>query len=268
MEGKLNRLKGILKGMGRVLVAYSGGVDSTFLLKVAHDLLHDDVLAVTATSPTYPKRELEEAKKIAKGLGVKHLIIESKEFELREFRNNPPDRCYYCKRELFSKLIRIAKKYNFEYILDGSNYDDRSDYRPGRRASKELGIRSPLEEVGLTKAEIRILSKSLGLPTWGKQPFACLSSRFPYGEEITREKLKRVEEAEDFLNHLGLSVYRVRNHGDIARIEVSPLEMEMILKFSDDIIKRFKEIGYTYITLDLEGYRTGSMNENLRKEVI
>jgi uncharacterized protein len=268
MEEKFSRLKEILNGMGRVLIAYSGGVDSTFLLKVSHDLLNDNVLAVTAYSNTYPKRELNEACEMAKKIGVKHVIIESKELDIKEFKNNPPDRCYYCKKELFLKLSKIAKEYDFNYILDGSNYDDKDDYRPGRSASKEFNIISPLEEVELTKDEIRTLSRKLKLPTWDKQPFACLSSRFPYGEEITENKLKKVEMAEEYLNSVGFKIYRVRNHGDIVRIEVSKSDIGLILELSDKIIKKFKDIGYKYITLDLEGYRTGSMNEILNREVL
>jgi uncharacterized protein len=267
-EGKkLEEFKKILKHMGSLLVAYSGGVDSTFLLAVAKEVLANRVLAVTARSLTYPEREIASAGEMAQKLKVRHRVIDSEELSLPEFRNNPPDRCFYCKRELFLRLRSIAQEEGITWIADGSNVDDDRDFRPGSRAAQERGIRSPLREAGLTKEDIRKLSSEMGLPTWDKPSIACLASRFPYGEEITPEKLTMVGRAEEYLLNLGFRQVRVRNHQNIARIEVGE---EEIKKFLDDtvrqqVIKALKEIAYTYITLDLQGYRSGSMNEVLRE---
>lgn len=269
LKDKLEALKELLKSMEKVAIAFSGGVDSTFLLKVAKDVLKDNVIAITLVSPLYPKREIKEAEKIAKTLGVKHIIEQEKSiFKNEAFLNNPPNRCYLCKKEEFEKIIDIAKKYNISYVLDGSNKDDLGDYRPGREALKELGIRSPLLEMGFTKREIRELSKEFGLPTYDKPSLACLASRFPYGQKIDMESLRRVDEGEEFLRNLGIKQVRVRNYRDMARIEV---DKESFRIFFDDnirrkIVEKFKELGYIYITLDLEGYRTGSMNEILREK--
>ncbi|GAW91020.1 ATP-dependent sacrificial sulfur transferase LarE [Calderihabitans maritimus] len=265
-EHKLEKLKNILSEMGGVVIAFSGGVDSTFLTKVAHEVLGDKALAVTATSETYPQHELEEAKRLAGSLGVRHLIIRSEELEVPGFADNPPDRCYHCKKELFSKLKQVAEEQGLAYIIDGSNADDIHDYRPGMKAIRELGVRSPLREAGLTKEEIRELSRAMNLPTWNKPSFACLSSRFPYGDKITREKLRMVGEAENYLRQLGLEQLRVRHHGQIARIEVKPDAFPLILKEAPNIVSKLKGLGYNYVTLDLEGYRTGSMNEVLKEE--
>ena len=268
MEEKVQKLKNILKKMGSVMVAYSGGVDSTLLLKFAKDILKDNVIAVTATSLTYPKEELEEAKKLARMLKVKHILVKTKEFENPEFANNSPNRCYYCKRELFSVLKKLATENNIEQVIEASNSDDVKDFRPGLQAAKEFGIRSPLMEAGLTKNEIRTLSRKMGLPTWNKPSFACLSSRFPYGMRINKEDLERVDEAERFIRNLGVSQVRVRHYKDTARIEVLPEDIPKLTegKTREKIVKKFKKLSYTYITVDLEGYRTGSMNEVLKEK--
>ncbi len=269
-DTKLAALRNILRGMGKVLLAYSGGVDSTFLLKVAGEVLGEGVLAVTAVSPTYPEAEHRSACRLARRLGAKHISVQSNELEVQGFCQNPPQRCYYCKKELFQRLRQIAAGEGIAYLLDGSNLDDCSDYRPGRKAGEEEGVRSPLVEAGLTKEEIRMLSKQMGLPTWDKPAMACLASRFPYGERITANKLQRVERAERLLRELGFRQLRVRSHGDVARIEV---EVERVQDLTDlalrqRIVKELKGLGFVYVTLDLEGYRTGSLNEALPKEEI
>ena len=254
--------------MRRVLIAFSGGVDSSFLLKVALDALgKDNVLAVTADSETYPRTELKEASDLARNLGLdgRHRIIQTSEFKIKKFSENPPDRCFYCKYELFSKLKKIARESKISYVLDGSNYSDRDDFRPGRKAINKLKIRSPLLESELTKQEIRKLSKKLGLPTWNKPAFACLSSRIPYGENITLEKLNRIEKAEEFLRSSGFSQLRVRDHQGIARIELEAKELSKLMNqdLRKKVYQKLKSFGFSYVTLDLLGYRTGSMNEVL-----
>jgi uncharacterized protein len=262
---KFERLKAILKKMGKVLVAYSGGVDSTFLLKVARDVLNENVLAVIASSQTYPEQERKEARRLARKLNIHHRIIHTKELENPDFIANPPQRCYFCKKELFSKLRKIAKAEGIPYILDGSNYDDRLDFRPGAKAAGELGIRSPLREAHLGKKEIRQLSRRFKLPTWSKPSLACLASRFPYYSDIETKSLKQVSRAENYLRKIGFSQIRVRHHGRTARVEIEPDEFPRIIKkgVREAIVSNFKRLGYTYITLDLAGYRTGSMNEPL-----
>ena len=268
LDEKLMNLKEILGSMDSVVVGFSGGVDSTFLLKIAKDVLKDKVIAVTASSSTFPKREMNEAISFAKQNNIKHMIVKSEELDIEGFSKNPKDRCFYCKKELFSKFIDIAKENGYKYVLDGSNTDDTKDYRPGMRASKELGIRSPLLEANMSKEDIRMLSKKMNLPTWDKPSFACLSSRVPYGEEITKQKLNMIEDSEEFLLKLGFKQVRVRHHGDIARIEVDPEEREKLfnIEVMDKISDRLKEIGFKYVTLDLDGYRTGSMNEVLDRK--
>ncbi|MGV8982408.1 ATP-dependent sacrificial sulfur transferase LarE [Clostridium sp.] len=265
LEQKFQKLKDILKDLGSVAIAYSGGVDSTFLLKVAADVLGDSVIAITAKSSTYPEREFKEAVKYIEGIGAKHIVIISEELEIEGFAKNPVNRCYYCKKELFSKIRKVADDNNINAVLDGSNSDDVSDFRPGMKAARELEVISPLKDAGFTKNDIRVMSKKLGVPTWNKPAFACLSSRFPYGNEITVEKLSMVERAEQFLMDLGFRQIRVRHHEDIARVEVNAEEREKFfnIEIMDKVGNELKNIGFKYVTLDLLGYRTGSMNEVL-----
>lgn len=266
LQEKYEKLKNYIKSLGSLAVAYSGGVDSTFLVKVAYDVLGDRVIAVTATSSTYPKRELNDAITFIKQIGAKHIVIESEELEIEGFNKNPVDRCYYCKKELFEKIWKVAKAHGIEYVADGSNFDDLNDFRPGMKAACELNVVSPLKVAGLTKEDIRKLSKELGLPTWDKPAFACLSSRIPYGERITKEKLSMIEKAEEYLLGLGFKQVRVRYHQDkLARIEIGKDEMEKFLNINviESVRNKFKELGFLYVTLDLDGYRTGSMNLSL-----
>ena len=248
--------------MESALIAYSGGVDSTFLLKVAHDVLGDKAVAAIALSPTYPSTEMEKAKEMAEVLGVRHVTIITDELSNPIFASNPPERCYWCKKELFSELAVVAKKCNLNHILDGSNRDDTNDFRPGMKAAREFGVRSPLQEAGLGKEEIRLLSRQMGLKTWNKPSLACLASRFPYGTKIIEERLRVVDAAEEFLRSLGITQVRVRHHGSIARIEVAREEMDKVMqeKIRHKVINKLRVLGYRYVTIDLEGYRTGSMN--------
>jgi len=260
---KLDRLQQYIGKYSSAVIAFSGGVDSTFLAKVATGIFKDRLLLVTATSSTYPESELNESRQLAVQLGIKQQVIISEEIDIDGFADNPPDRCYFCKRELFSKIVEIAKQGGYEAVFDGSNADDLKDWRPGRKALKELGILSPLCETGLTKNEIREYSAALKLPTAKKASFACLASRFPYGEKITKEKLDRVGKAEEAIQRLGFTQFRVRSHGDLARIEIAPEELDRAWPMRTEFISICKDSGYTYVALDLEGYRTGAMNEVL-----
>ena len=261
-NAKLKLLQERLRGIGSAAVAFSSGVDSTFLLRVAHEELGGSVVAVTARSHTFPKRELDEAAAFCRAEGIRHEIMDSEELDIPGFAENPPDRCYHCKRELFGKLLAFARDNGLAAVLEGSNIDDDGDYRPGHRAIRELGVISPLHEVGLTKAEIRALSLEMGLPTSDKPSFACL---VPYGERITAAGLVRVEKAEQWLldSGLGLKQLRVRLHGDMARIEVPPADIPRLAERAAEIAAAFKRFGFSYAALDLQGYRTGSLNEPL-----
>ena len=268
MSDKQEKLEKLLESYKRVAVAFSSGVDSTYLLKMAQKVLGENVIAVTASSCSFPKRELEEAKTFCRENGIRHIVVESEELDIDGFRQNPKNRCYLCKHELFEKIRSIAKENGIETVVEASNTDDDGDYRPGLVAVKELGIESPLRCVGLSKKEIREYSKELGLPTWNKQSFACLSSRFVYGETISEEKLAMVDQAEQLLLDMGFHQLRVRIHDKLARIEVHPSEFEKIMQEENrtKIFHKLKQYGFTYVTLDLQGYRTGSMNETLSAE--
>lgn len=263
VKAKSLKLKNILKNLQSAVLAYSGGLDSTFLLKTAVDALgKDNVLAVTARSETYPYSEYRDAVKFAKKIGARHITINTSELDIENFKSNPVNRCYYCKKELFKKMGEIKKRYGLKYVLDGANYSDLKDVRHGMKAAKELGIRSPLLEAKIGKEDIRRLSRALNLPTWNKPSFACLASRFPFGEHITKKDLERIEKAESVLRRLGFKQVRVRLHKDIARLEFYKSDFRKVLneKTLHTIVAKLKSLGFKYISLDLEGYRTGSMH--------
>lgn len=262
LQAKHARLRAVLAGMGDVIIGMSGGVDSVLLSKVAHDVLGEKALAVTADSPSLPRRELAEAQSLAHMAGIQHLVIKTQEVFDPRYAANPNNRCYFCKSELFTNLDALAAQMGFHWIAYGENQDDRGDHRPGAVAAGEHNVRAPLKEAGMTKADIRALAQQLGLPVWDKPAFACLGSRFPYGTQITPEKLAQVEAAEDILWQLGFRQYRVRYHGEVARIEVDKASMTKLVELGDAIAARFKsEAGFAYVALDLAGYRRGSMNE-------
>ncbi len=266
LQKKYDDLRAIIKSYGGVAVAFSGGVDSTFLLKVAHDVLGDGAIAITARSKSFPERERREAQEFCDREQIAWYQVESEELSIDGFAKNPPNRCYLCKKELFTKLIRMAKEHGINVMAEGSNLDDNGDYRPGLQAVAELGVESPLRRAGLTKQDIRDISKELGLPTWNKQSFACLASRFVYGEDITEKKLDMVDRAEQLLLDLGFGQVRVRIHGEnLARIEVREEELEKVLQNREQILEEFKKAGFLYVTMDLAGYRTGSMNAVLKE---
>ena len=268
LQNKLNRLEEVIRELGSLAVGFSGGVDSAFLLAAASQVLGDRALAVTNADASVPAREVEEAAAFCKQRGIRHIICRLNPLDDENYRKNGPERCYFCKRGIFTEIGRIARENGIEYVAEGSNLDDLGDYRPGLKAVSELGVKSPLREAGLTKSDIRQLSKAMGLPTWSKPAYACLASRFVYGEEITAEKLHMIERAEQFLIGHGFLQERVRMHGMMARIEVAPEEIEKIAaeKMRRAIIEEFVKIGFSYVALDLKGYRTGSMNEVLQKE--
>lgn len=265
MNDDIRRLSDYFAGKGKAAIAFSGGVDSTFLLKVAHDTLDDDCIALTAFSPAIPEKEMKAASDFCRREGIRQIIFEADLFAVEGFAKNAPDRCYHCKKAILSTMNEIAFKEGFVVLAEGSNVDDRSDYRPGSRAVKETGTVSPLDELGFTKQKIRECSRKLGLLTWDQPSHACLASRIPYNEPVTEEKLIMIDRAEDYLSELGFNRLRVRLHGNLARIEVDPDSLGKVLDLRTKIIDGLKKIGFVYVTLDIEGFRSGSLNETLKK---
>lgn len=267
MKEKLLKLQNRIKAYEKGAVAYSGGVDSAFLLKVAHDLLGDKVAAVTILSPLMPAREWEESDALCKKENIRHIKITMNPLEIEGFKENPENRCYLCKKHIFSLIKRELGKEGIENIFEGSNADDTKDYRPGMKALEELGIISPLKDAGLTKNEIRALSKEMGLLTWDKPSFACLASRIPYGDEINEKKLSMIEAGEEYLHRLGFKQYRLRCHGEIVRIELLREDLKKAVELSEDITKELTKLGFVYVTLDLSGFHSGSMNKTILKSI-
>ena len=264
LKATYHRLQNVVRSLGSAVIAFSGGVDSSLLLKVSQETLPGRILAVTARSATMPSHELAEAAGLARELGVRHLVIDSDELTLPEFVKNPPDRCYICKKRRFTALTALAREQDLAFLADGSNLDDQQDYRPGMRALKELAVRSPLTEAGLTKSEVRRLSRALGLASWDKPAYACLATRIPYGSPLTPEKLRQVDLAEDYIRGLGLSrQVRMRHYGDTVRLEVAPQDLANFLQEEarGRVVAFLKKLGFRFVTLDLEGYRMGSLNQ-------
>jgi pyridinium-3,5-biscarboxylic acid mononucleotide sulfurtransferase len=267
-QEKYRQLQQNVADLGSVLVAYSAGVDSTLVLRVAHDTLAERVIAATGLSDTYPEEEMAEARTLAAEMGVEHVMVRTEELTDPRYAMNSHQRCFFCKNELYGKLRELADERGIAHIVDGTNADDMGDHRPGLRAARQIGVRSPLQEVGMTKAEIREISNELGLRTWDKPAFACLSSRFPYGTPITLEKLKQVAEAERGIRQLGFRGFRVRHHDKLARLEVDPSDFPRVLEHHDEIVACVRAAGYRFVTLDLQGYRSGSLNEGLSSTVL
>jgi uncharacterized protein len=268
LDDKFNKLKENLKSMDRVIIAFSGGVDSTFLLKAASQSGLSEILAVTGVSESLPQDELSFARAFTSSLDIKHRTIITEELKDTNYANNPPDRCYYCKKDLFSRLRKIAEEEKYPFILDGTNADDVHEWRPGRRAAQEEGVKSPLLDAALSKKEIRDISRRFGLSTWDKPATPCLSSRFQYGQRITAEALERVSKAEGFIRKIGIREFRVRDHSEVARIEVLPEEFRIFMNNTvrDEVVSFLRSIGYKYVTLDLQGFRSGSANEVLSED--
>ena len=268
LDDRVQRLRETVRSLGSCLVAFSGGVDSSLLAKVCWDELGQAAVAVTVASQIHPAFELEDAKELARAIGIRHEVVEADAFAIPGIADNPPDRCYHCKKTVFGRLGDMAREWGLAHVVDGSNADDAGDYRPGARAAEELGVRSPLAEAGMGKQDVRRLSKDLGLPTWDKPSYACLASRVPYGEPITPRKLHMIDAAEAVLRGLGFEQSRVRHHGAIARIEVEPSQVQDIARGEArrEVVTKLKALGFQYVTLDLGGYRTGSMNAVLTRE--